>query len=173
MPSCEPARPGFACCASVVRPTLLYMNYEAVIPANAGIQHRKTGFLVKPGITIKVKRLLMHYTSGKSGQMDWQQITSSRLWIVRRWRNLLRTLRHPTSDSRHGRQVFGSRPENHAEISIVSPESQGFIRAEVVAYEGLDRCGSLAATRHEGSLRLEGKDYLVADGDIMTIRFNV
>lgn len=50
---------------------------------------------------------------------------------------------------------------------------QGFIRAEVVAYEALDRCGSLAATRHEGSLRLEGKDYIVADGDVITIRFNV
>ena len=57
--------------------------------------------------------------------------------------------------------------------AIHSDLEQGFIRAEVVAYEALIRCGSLAATRHEGSLRLEGKDYLVADGDIMTIRFNV
>src|SRR5574337_123446 len=57
--------------------------------------------------------------------------------------------------------------------AIHSDLAQGFIRAEVVAYEALIRCGSLAATRHDGSLRLEGKDYLVADGDIMTIRFNV
>lgn len=49
----------------------------------------------------------------------------------------------------------------------------GFIKAEVVAYEALIRCGSLAAARHEGLLRLEGKDYIVADGDVITIRFNV
>jgi GTP-binding protein YchF len=57
--------------------------------------------------------------------------------------------------------------------AIHSDLAQGFIRAEVVAYEALIRCGSLAAARHEGVLRLEGKEYLVADGDIMTIRFNV
>lgn len=57
--------------------------------------------------------------------------------------------------------------------AIHSDLAQGFIRAEVVAYEALIRCGSLAAARHEGLLRLEGKEYLVADGDIMTIRFNV
>jgi GTP-binding protein YchF len=57
--------------------------------------------------------------------------------------------------------------------AIHSDLAQGFIRAEVVAYEELIRCGSLAATRHEGSFRLEGKDYRVVDGDIMTIRFNV
>ncbi|MBZ0159178.1 MAG: redox-regulated ATPase YchF [bacterium] len=57
--------------------------------------------------------------------------------------------------------------------AIHSDLEKGFIRAEVVAYEALIRCGSLAAARHEGVLRLEGKEYLVADGDIMTIRFNV
>jgi ribosome-binding ATPase len=57
--------------------------------------------------------------------------------------------------------------------AIHSDLAQGFIRAEVVAYEALIRCGSLAAARHEGLLRLEGKEYPVADGDIMTIRFNV
>lgn len=57
--------------------------------------------------------------------------------------------------------------------AIHSDLAQGFIRAEVVAYDALIRCGSLAATRHDGSLRLEGKDYRVVDGDIMNIRFNV
>jgi membrane fusion protein, heavy metal efflux system len=45
---------------SVVLPTLLYINSEVVIPAKAGIQRRKTGFRVKPGMTIKVKRLMEH-----------------------------------------------------------------------------------------------------------------
>ena len=47
--------------ASVVRPTLLYISPEAVIPAKAGIQFRNTGFRVKPGMTIKVKGLLAQY----------------------------------------------------------------------------------------------------------------
>ncbi len=50
---------------------------------------------------------------------------------------------------------------------------RGFIRAEVVAFETLVRCGGMAAARREGVLRLEGKDYVVADGDVITIRFNI
>jgi GTP-binding protein YchF len=50
---------------------------------------------------------------------------------------------------------------------------RGFVKAEVVAFDALMRCGSLAGARKEGLLRLEGRDYLVADGDVITIRFNV
>jgi ribosome-binding ATPase YchF (GTP1/OBG family) len=56
---------------------------------------------------------------------------------------------------------------------IHSDFERGFIRAEVIAYEDLVACGSLAAAREKGLLRLEGKDYVVRDGDIMTFRFNV
>jgi hypothetical protein len=45
-----------------MRPRLLYISYEAVIPAKAGIQFRNPGFRVKPGMTIKVKGLLTHCT---------------------------------------------------------------------------------------------------------------
>lgn len=50
---------------------------------------------------------------------------------------------------------------------------RGFVRAEVVAYEDLIALGSLAEARARGKLRLEGKDYLVKDGDIIHIRFNI
>lgn len=50
---------------------------------------------------------------------------------------------------------------------------RGFIRAEVVSYEDLISSGSMAAAREKGLLRLEGKDYVVADGDVMHFRFNV
>lgn len=50
---------------------------------------------------------------------------------------------------------------------------RGFVRAEVVAYEDLIALGSLAEARAKGKLRLEGKDYLVKDGDILHIRFNI
>lgn len=50
---------------------------------------------------------------------------------------------------------------------------RGFIRAEVVSYQDLVQTGSLAKAREEGLLRLEGKDYLIKDGDICHFRFNV
>ena len=50
---------------------------------------------------------------------------------------------------------------------------RGFIRAEVVAYDDLISCGSHAAAKEKGLIRLEGKDYVVKDGDIMLFRFNV
>ena len=50
---------------------------------------------------------------------------------------------------------------------------RGFIRAEVVAYDDLIACGSHNAAKEKGLVRLEGKDYVVQDGDIMLFRFNV
>jgi hypothetical protein len=50
---------------------------------------------------------------------------------------------------------------------------RGFIRAEVIAYDDLMNCGSLAEARRRGLLRLEGKSYLVQDGDVITFLFNV
>jgi GTP-binding protein YchF len=57
--------------------------------------------------------------------------------------------------------------------AIHSDLARGFIRAEVVAYEDLLAAGSLAEARKRGELRLEGKGYVVQDGDILNIRFNV
>ena len=50
---------------------------------------------------------------------------------------------------------------------------RGFIRAEVVNYRDLLECGSLGAAREKGIVRLEGKDYVVQDGDVILFRFNV
>lgn len=56
---------------------------------------------------------------------------------------------------------------------IHSDLERGFIRAEVVGYEEFVELGSLSKARDEGKLRLEGKNYVVKDGDIMSVRFNV
>ena len=50
---------------------------------------------------------------------------------------------------------------------------RGFIRAEVIAYEDMMRCGSVNAAREKGLLRSEGKEYVVQDGDMIYFRFNV
>lgn len=56
---------------------------------------------------------------------------------------------------------------------IHSDIERGFIRAEVIAYEDFIKLGSEAHCREAGKLRLEGKEYVVRDGDIITFRFNV
>jgi len=56
---------------------------------------------------------------------------------------------------------------------IHSDLERGFIRAEVMAYEDFIAHGSEHAVKEAGKFKLEGKDYVVADGDIMSIRFNV
>ena len=50
---------------------------------------------------------------------------------------------------------------------------KGFIRAEIVAFDDLMKCGSMAAAKEKGLVRLEGKDYVMQDGDVTLFRFNV
>ena len=57
--------------------------------------------------------------------------------------------------------------------AIHSDLEKGFIRAETVHYDDLIVNGSLTKCKEKGLLRLEGKEYIVKDGDVMTIRFNV
>ena len=56
---------------------------------------------------------------------------------------------------------------------IHSDFERGFIRAEVVAYDDLMECGSMAAAKEKGLVRSEGKEYVMQDGDIVLFRFNV
>jgi ribosome-binding ATPase YchF (GTP1/OBG family) len=56
---------------------------------------------------------------------------------------------------------------------IHSDFERGFIKAETVAYGDLIACGSIAAARDKGLYRMEGKEYVVADGDVMLFKFNV
>lgn len=56
---------------------------------------------------------------------------------------------------------------------IHSDFERGFIRAEVMSYEALEKCGNEANVRANGLMRLEGKDYIMQDGDICHFRFNV
>ena len=56
---------------------------------------------------------------------------------------------------------------------IHSDIERGFIRAEVIAYDDMIKCGSVNAAKEKGLLRSEGKDYVVQDGDMVYFRFNV
>jgi GTP-binding protein YchF len=57
--------------------------------------------------------------------------------------------------------------------TIHSDIERGFIRAEVVSYDALIKAGSTAAAREQGTLRVEGKDYVMQEGDVVHFRFNV
>jgi hypothetical protein len=50
---------------------------------------------------------------------------------------------------------------------------RGFIRAEVIAYDDFVACKGEHGAKEHGKMRLEGKDYVVRDGDVMHFRFNV
>ena len=50
---------------------------------------------------------------------------------------------------------------------------RGFIKAEIVGYDDLMSAGSMAAARAAGKVRIEGKDYVMRDGDVVEFRFNV
>ncbi len=66
----------------------------------------------------------------------------------------------------------GSRAQDAAG-AIHSDIARGFIRAEVISYEDLLQAGSYAVARDRGLLRLEGKDYIMQEGDVVHFRFNV
>ena len=50
---------------------------------------------------------------------------------------------------------------------------KGFIKAEIVSFDDLVAAGSMQEARAKGKVRLEGKDYVMADGDVVEFRFNV
>ncbi|MBD2019425.1 DUF933 domain-containing protein, partial [Leptolyngbya sp. FACHB-36] len=56
---------------------------------------------------------------------------------------------------------------------IHSDFERGFIRAETVAYKDLVTAGSMSTAKEKGWVRSEGKEYVVAEGDVMLFRFNV
>jgi hypothetical protein len=62
----------------------------------------------------------------------------------------------------------------HEAAGVIHTDLQkGFIRAEVVPYDDLLTLGGLSEARSKGKLRLEGKEYVLHDGEIMHVRFNV
>jgi GTP-binding protein YchF len=69
--------------------------------------------------------------------------------------------------------IHGGDTAVNAAGAIHTDLARGFIRAECFTYDALMRCGSEKKVRENGYFRLEGKDYIVRDGDILSIRFSV
>jgi hypothetical protein len=65
----------------------------------------------------------------------------------------------------------GGLPRRHGVIH--TDFQKGFIKAEIVSFDDLIAAGSVAAARAAGKARIEGKDYVMQDGDVVEFRFNV
>lgn len=137
------ARPGFGLCA-VSAPIEAEL---AQLPAADAQAFREDLGLEQPGLerVIQGSYALLGLISFLTAGED----------EVRAW-----TLRRGTRAQQAAGQI-------HSDIE------RGFIRAEVVAFADLIAAGSLAACREKATLRLEGKDYVVRDGDVINFRFNV
>ncbi len=57
--------------------------------------------------------------------------------------------------------------------TVHSDFERGFIKAEMVCWEDLVKCGSVSAAREKGHYRIEGREYVVRDGDVLHFKFNV
>ena len=69
--------------------------------------------------------------------------------------------------------IVGGTKAPQAAGKIHSDIERGFIRAEIISFDKLVECGSEAIAKEKGYYRLEGKDYIVQDGDVINFRFNV
>ncbi len=77
------------------------------------------------------------------------------------------------SDEMKAWSIPSGTPALKAAGKIHSDIERGFIRAEVISYDDLMKCGAMAEAHKKGLLRLEGKGYTVQDGDVITFLFNV
>ena len=74
------------------------------------------------------------------------------------------TPRRPARTLRRGGTAWDAAGKVHTDIQ------RGFVRAEVVAWDELIAAGGYAGARDRGTLRIEGRDYVVGDGDVITIK---
>jgi GTP-binding protein YchF len=77
------------------------------------------------------------------------------------------------SDEVRAWAIRGNTTAQKAAGKIHTDMERGFIRAEVISHDDLVDCGSLAEARKRGLLRIEGKSYMVQDGDVVTVLFNI
>lgn len=107
---------------------------------------------------------------------DWGLSESGLQRLVRAGYRLLGLITFLTATGTkavHSWSIHAGTKAPQAAGEVHSDMEKGFIRAEVVHFEDLEALGSFAAVREKGLLRVEGRDYVVQDGDVIHFRFNV
>ncbi|MGC9317617.1 MAG: DUF933 domain-containing protein [Armatimonadota bacterium] len=94
--------------------------------------------------------------------------------FIRACYDLLDTITFFTANENeaHGWTISAGATAREAAGKVHSDMYEGFIRAEVIAFEDLDEHGSVAACKEAGAVRLEGRDYEVQEGDVLQVRFS-
>ena len=115
------------------------------------------------------------YPNGNRGKMDF--LNEAEILqaggIIRKIDNISFLPRSENKIKEKRSKLINNRVMITGAIPRVTDFEKGFIRAEVIAYADYIKYGSEAACRDAGRLRVEGKDYVVHDGDVMHFRFNV
>ena len=165
------------------KPLLLVFNIdEATLPRKADLERELTDRYAKPGAkaTSMCGKLEMELSQlAPEDERDFRESMGLQESgvdnVVRFSHELLSRVSFFTGASNEVRawSIPVNTPAVKAAGKIHTDLERGFIRAEVVAFDDLARCGSLAQCRNQGLLRLEGKGYQIKDGDVVTFLFNV
>jgi GTP-binding protein YchF len=158
--------------ANVDEEELQKKNYSAVLEQMA--RQEKTGFVVICGDMESEIALLEDEEERKAFMADLGLRESGLNQLVTVGYKTLKLITFYTtvgSELRAWTVLEGTKAPQAAG-KIHSDMEQGFIKAEVISYNDFIKAGSLAVTREEGHLRLEGKDYTIMDGDIVQFKFS-
>jgi GTP-binding protein YchF len=164
------------------KPRLLLLNLDEAELGRAGARladlkaqagHRRTALL---GLCAKVEREIadLDPEAAAAFRADLGLPADRPSQLIRACFDLLEIQTFLTANAEEARAWAVPRGTTalHAAGTVHSDMEHGFIRAEVLAFADLKAAGSLAAARKKGLLRLEGRDYLVREGDILHIRFS-
>ena len=165
------------------KPLIIVVNYgENDIPREAEILLQLAAYDDKPGVAVtglsaKVEMEIAQLEEADRlvflKEMNIEQPALNKL--IRKSYDLLGLISFFTvgDDECRAWTIQQNTPAQKAAGEIHSDLERGFIRAEVVNYDDFIELASLAKCRDKGILRLEGKEYIVKGGDIVTVRFNV
>lgn len=170
-------------CFLTIKPIIYLANVKDEEYNNENSYYQSVlNYAIKEGskaikISVKLESDLMDYTeSEKMEMLDMLGIEESGIdELIKVTYELLGLRTYFTVGSDEVRAWTFKSGMNAKECAgiIHSDFEKGFIRAEVIAYDDLIACGSELKVKEAGKFRLEGKDYLMQDGDICHFRFNV
>ncbi|HWQ12030.1 MAG TPA: redox-regulated ATPase YchF [Roseiflexaceae bacterium] len=159
------------------KPLLLLINIgeqQLASPPQLAYDHRRSAVVTLAG-KIEAELAQLDDEDARTFMDDLGIAEPARERVIARSYDLLGLISFLTAgpDEVRAWTIRKGTPAVEAAGAIHSDIQRGFIRAEVVAYEDLVRAGSMAEAKKHGAVRLEGKQYIVQDGDVCHFLFNI